>query len=153
MAVKDKHKPRPRDASGKLTGGTLPFEPTDEQREKVKELATAGIAQPQICLMIKHRDGKPISKSTLHEYFAEELETGTIEANAAVAGMLYNQAISGNIAAQIFWLKTRARWRETPHQVAFTDPDGNAVKPPTLSDMYKIMAGEVEPPVQANEGS
>jgi hypothetical protein len=31
-----------------------------------------------------------------------------------VAGFLFNSAKSGNVTAQIFWLKTRARWRETP---------------------------------------
>jgi hypothetical protein len=37
------------------------------------------------------------------------------EANAQVAQSLYQQAISGkNTAATIFWLKTRAGWRESP---------------------------------------
>jgi hypothetical protein len=31
-----------------------------------------------------------------------------------VAGFLFNSAKSGNVTAQIFWLKTRARWREIP---------------------------------------
>ena len=31
-----------------------------------------------------------------------------------MAGFLFNSAKSGNVTAQIFWLKTRARWRETP---------------------------------------
>jgi hypothetical protein len=31
-----------------------------------------------------------------------------------VAGYLYNAAKGGNVTAQIFWLKTRAKWRETP---------------------------------------
>ena len=29
-------------------------------------------------------------------------------------GGLFNSAKNGNVTAQIFWLKTRARWRETP---------------------------------------
>jgi hypothetical protein len=39
---------------------------------------------------------------------------GETKANAQVAGFLFNSARSGNVSAQIFWLKTRARWRETP---------------------------------------
>jgi hypothetical protein len=39
---------------------------------------------------------------------------GETKANAQVAGFLFNAARSGNVTAQIFWLKTRARWRETP---------------------------------------
>ena len=31
---------------------------------------------------------------------------------AQVAGFLFNSAKSGNVTAQIFWLKTRARWKE-----------------------------------------
>ena len=34
--------------------------------------------------------------------------------NSLVAGYLYNAAKGGNVTAQIFWLKTRAKWRETP---------------------------------------
>jgi hypothetical protein len=36
------------------------------------------------------------------------------KANAQVAGYLFNAAKNGNVTAQIFWLKTRAKWRETP---------------------------------------
>jgi hypothetical protein len=39
---------------------------------------------------------------------------GETKANAQVAGFLFNSARGGNVSAQIFWLKTRARWRETP---------------------------------------
>ena len=34
--------------------------------------------------------------------------------NAQVAGFLFTAAKNGNVSAQIFWLKTRARWREMP---------------------------------------
>ena len=43
-----------------------------------------------------------------------ELDLGETKANAQVAGFLFNSAKCGNVTAQIFWLKTRARWRETP---------------------------------------
>ena len=46
---------------------------------------------------------------------AEGLDRAAAEANAQVAQSLYQQAISGkNTAATIFWLKTRAGWRESP---------------------------------------
>ena len=32
----------------------------------------------------------------------------------AVAGYLFNAAKSGNVTAQIFWMKTRGRWCENP---------------------------------------
>jgi hypothetical protein len=34
------------------------------------------------------------------------------EANATIAGYLFDAAKSGNVAAQIFWLKARAHWLE-----------------------------------------
>jgi hypothetical protein len=48
----------------------------------------------------------------LRKRFRDELDRGAAEANATVAGSLFLAAKGGNIVAQIFWLKTRARWRE-----------------------------------------
>ena len=42
--------------------------------------------------------------------------SGQTKANAQVAGFLFNSARNGNVTAQIFWLKTRARWKETPSE-------------------------------------
>ena len=51
-------------------------------------------------------------------YYQEELDEGRIDANSAIAGTLFQQAKNGNTAAAIFWLKTRARWKETSaHEV------------------------------------
>jgi hypothetical protein len=44
----------------------------------------------------------------------DELDRGVAEARAKVAGYLFAAAKAGNIAAIIFWLKTRAHWRERP---------------------------------------
>lgn len=56
-----------------------------------------------------------ISKSTIQKYYRKEVDSGHAKANVKVAGALFNSAIRGNTTAQIFWLKTRARWRETNH--------------------------------------
>ena len=58
-----------------------------------------------------------IDPKTLRKYYREELDLGETKANAQVAGFLFNSARSGNVTAQIFWLKTRARWRETPTEL------------------------------------
>ena len=55
-----------------------------------------------------------IDPKTLRKHYRDELDLGETKANAQVAGFLFNAARSGNVTAQIFWLKTRARWRETP---------------------------------------
>ena len=55
-----------------------------------------------------------LDPKTLRKHYREELDLGETKANAQVAGFLFNAARNGNVTAQIFWLKTRARWRETP---------------------------------------
>ena len=54
-----------------------------------------------------------LSVNTLKKYYGEELELGLARANAVVSGTLFTEAKRGNITAAIFWLKTRAGWRET----------------------------------------
>src|SRR5262245_5286845 len=58
-----------------------------------------------------------IDAKTLRKHYRDELDLGATKANAQVAGFLFNAAKSGNVSAQIFWLKTRARWKEAPHDL------------------------------------
>jgi hypothetical protein len=66
------------------------------------------------------RLGAPISRvvgidpKTLRKHYGDELDMGETKADAQVAGFLFNAARNGNVTAQIFWLKDRARWREVP---------------------------------------
>jgi hypothetical protein len=84
--------------------------PSDENRKTVKAMTAYGISQAKICAVIG------ISEPTLRLYYAHELETAEAEANAAVAQSLFNMATKGkNVAAAIFWLKTRAGYREVTH--------------------------------------
>ncbi len=89
--------------------GRPPFEPTDEMRRTVERLAACGVPQDDIGRVLVPGG---IVKHTLIKYFREELDTGAIRANALIAGSLFNKAKSGDTASMIFWLKTRARWRE-----------------------------------------
>jgi hypothetical protein len=41
-----------------------------------------------------------------------------------VAGFLFNSAKNGNVTAQIFWLKTRARWKEVPAEFKYSEVIG-----------------------------
>ena len=96
----------------------IAFVPTPEQRRLVKQLAAVGIPQRDIVKKVLSRKGKPISLETLEKHFRHELDTGELDANAAVAGSLYRQAVEqGNVNAAIFWLKTRARWKEPPQEL------------------------------------
>jgi hypothetical protein len=84
-------------------------QPTDEQRRQVMTLASLGITQDQIASLLR------LAPKTLRLRYRNELDTGTTEANVRVAQSLFNMATKGgNVAAQIFWLKARAGWREPP---------------------------------------
>lgn len=83
-------------------------EPTAEQRKTVKAMIGFGITQDDIATVIG------ISDVTLRLYYAEEIATGAIEANAQVAQSLFKQATKGgNMTAAIWWTKTRMGWKET----------------------------------------
>lgn len=80
---------------------------TDEERFLVKRMAMIGIPQETIARCIN------TNETTLYKHFKDELFETATKANAAIAGALFKAAISGNVTAQIFWCKTRLRWRET----------------------------------------
>jgi len=82
-------------------------EPTQQDRDTARRLSALGVPHEDIALRLK------ISSDTLVKYYQEELDEGRIDANSAIAGTLFNQAKKGNTVAAIFWLKTRARWKET----------------------------------------
>jgi hypothetical protein len=93
------------------------FAVTDTLREKVRYLAGLGVPQDDVAKIIG------CAPKTLRKRFRDELDRGVAEANATISGSLFGAAKGGNVTAQIFWLKTRARWREGS---AAGDPVPNA---------------------------
>src|SRR6267142_6970695 len=93
------------------------FVVTDAVREKVRYLAGLGGRQDDIAKFIG------CAPKTLRKRFRGELDRGVAEANATISGSLFASAKGGNVTAQIFWLKTRAHWRE---RMAADDPISNA---------------------------
>jgi hypothetical protein len=75
-------------------------------RERVRYLAGLGVPQDHIAKIIG------CAPKTLRKRFRDELDRGVAEANATICGYLFAAAKAGNVTAQIFWLKTRADWRE-----------------------------------------
>ena len=75
-------------------------------RDKVRHLAGVGVAQDDIAKIIG------CAPKTLRKRCRDDLDRGVAEANATVSGYLFASAKAGNVTAQIFWLKTRAHWRE-----------------------------------------
>ena len=81
--------------------------PTEESQKLVKALASVGITYEDIASKLD------ISSDCLVTHYKKELADGRIDANAQIGKGLFEQAKSGNTAAAIFWLKTRAGWKET----------------------------------------
>jgi len=81
------------------------FFATDAMREQVGSLAARGVPQEKIAAIIG------CDAKTLRKCFRNELDRGMAEADAEIIGALFANAKEGNVAAQIFWVKTRI-WRE-----------------------------------------
>ena len=92
--------------SGKRKVGRPAHLASADTRKKVFSLSIVGTRYEDIALVLG------ISHDTLTKHYKGELEKGRIEANAAVAGTLYEKAKQGDTSSMIFWLKTRAGWSE-----------------------------------------
>ena len=84
--------------------------PTESQRRQVEALAGFGIQETEIAGLIG------CDPKTLRKHYRDELNHGHTKANAKVAENLFRMALGQGreaVTAAIFWLKTRARWKET----------------------------------------
>ena len=73
-----------------------------------------------------------------HRY--EHHRTGKIQANAKVAGALYQSALDGNVKAQTFWLKTVGGWQETGNVEIVSEGVLGTIK--RASEVARILFGE-----------
>jgi hypothetical protein len=79
-------------------------------RRQVEAMAGYGIAEADIACVLE------IDPKTLRKHYRRELDKGHIKATAKVAENLYRRATGEGreaVTAAIFWLKTRAGWKET----------------------------------------
>jgi len=86
---------------------------------RVEALAGFGLGAADIARVFD------VEPAFLEREYRSELAGGQIKANARVAESLYRKAIGEGreaVTAAIFWLKTRARWKETSvHELAGSD--------------------------------
>ena len=98
------------------------FVVNEATHEKVRHLAGIGVPQDDIAKIVG------CAPKTLRKRCREDLDCGVAEANALVAGYLFAKAKGGDVVAQIFWLKTRAHWRERAvpaHPAPASDTEGS----------------------------
>jgi len=84
--------------------------PDPGQRRQVEAMAAYGVPERDIARVLA------IDPKTLRRHYRDELDTGHIKANSKVAESLYRKALGDgaqSVTAAIFWLKTRAQWKET----------------------------------------
>jgi len=87
-----------------------PHKPTEETLRLARTLSGYGVPQEEISRRIG------ICEKTLRLHYRAELDAGVAQANAKVAEGLYKKALSDgpqSTSAAMFWLKTRAGWKET----------------------------------------
>ena len=90
--------------------GRPAHKPEPVTRRQVEAMAAYGIPEVDIATVIG------IDPKTLRKHYREELDTGSIKANSRIAESLYKKAMGDgaqSVTACIFWLKTRAQWKET----------------------------------------
>jgi hypothetical protein len=126
--------------------------PDPAMRRQVETMAAYGIPETDISRVVN------IDPKTLRKHYRDELDLGETKANAQVAGFLFNSAKNGNVSAQIFWLKTRARWRETPmelkHSGAIAHKDLSQLTDEELIAMIGALSIDVRAtPMKTIEGS
>jgi hypothetical protein len=90
--------------------GRRAHQPDPAGRRQVEAMAGYGIPEADIACVLD------IDAKTLRKHYRKELDKGHIKATAKVAENLYRKATGEGreaVTAAIFWLKTRAGWKET----------------------------------------
>lgn len=106
--------------------GRPAFQPRDEQRKNVELMVGLGITEEKICLFVRDRRDKPISRNSLRKHFKKELETGATKLNAQVGNFMVStifgikpadgvtpirdERVRGRLGE--LFLKARLGWRE-----------------------------------------
>ena len=102
--------------------------PTAESRLFVERMIANGMKREVIARVVG------VDEKTLRKHYDHELSVGAEVANERVAATLYEKAIDpkgsmASVVAAIFWMKTRARWKEISG-VEHSGPDGDALLAP-----------------------
>lgn len=97
---------------GNKNSGRKAYQPTDEEREKVRVLKAGGMSNEAIAEAIG------ISEPTLSKHFSSDLEIGAAKVTAEVLMARYRSAMGGNVSAQNKMLEqvgaVRARDKRAP---------------------------------------
>jgi hypothetical protein len=112
--------------------------------EKVEDLASRGLSQKQLAIALginlktlqKHRK--------INEQLQASIDKGRVQGLADVSNSLYENALGGNVTAQIFYLKNRDpdNWRDRFENQIDVKTDLASMH---LAAMRQITDGVIEP--------
>ena len=120
--------------------------PDPQTRRQVEPMAGYGVPEADIAGVVG------VSPKTLRKHYRGELDHGHVKANAKVAENLFRKATGDgreSVTAAIFWLKTRAGWKETSVQELSTKTDYLVVfrtiidAPPSAREKLEERLGEI----------
>jgi len=80
--------------------------PSRRKRRLVEGMVAAGLPINAVAGLMD------ISDDTLRKHYAKELATGHDKAVALMARSVYRRAMQGDTTAALFWLKSKAGWRD-----------------------------------------
>ena len=114
--------------------------PDPQTRRQVEAMAGYGVAEADIAGVVG------VSPKTLRKHYRSELDHGHVKANAKVAENLFRKATGDGreaVIAAIFWLKTRAGWKETSVQELSASREGQVVFHTILETLPPPSGGNV----------
>jgi hypothetical protein len=87
-------------------------------RRLVEQTVATGLTLEQVAHVLD------LHTETVKKHYQKEIDTGTEKAISLLARSLYRKAIRGDTVAALFWLKSRAKWRDRdPINIALPAPD------------------------------
>lgn len=94
-----------------------PYEPSDKDRRVVEAMAAGGIAQGG------YLPGHRRQRKDTAQIFPRHPRIRSAARHCGVIATLYRMATSGkDVAATIFWCKTRLKWKECPSNSPMNEP-------------------------------
>jgi hypothetical protein len=97
--------------------GKPPLIITEEMIKKAESLSAAGLTKEEIADCLDMGYSTLFEKEKEYPEFAEAIKRGKSKGIGMMANNLVKLAKAGNAAANIFWLKARAKWKEGDEEV------------------------------------
>jgi hypothetical protein len=121
--------------------------PTAASRRQVTDLSIAGTPAGSIAAIMG------IGRATLWRKYKDELQTARPVAIAKVARSLFDNATKhNNVAAQIFYLKTQAGWKEPKQEIQHSGAVGSYDLSKVSLDDLKRLEEILAPAALGNPG-